>query len=56
MSRSALVSDCKVITELYVLAYDECRYDGTGQLYYNLEYTVKAPQFFRHNISVYAAR
>lgn len=32
------------------------RYDGTGQLYYNLEYTVKAPQFFRHNISVYAAR
>ena len=33
-----------------------CRYDGTGQLYYNLEYTVRSPQFFRHNISVYAAR
>ena len=33
-----------------------CRYDDTGQLYYNLEYTVKSPDFFRHNISVYAAR
>ena len=34
----------------------QCRHDDTGQLYYNLEYTVKSPQFFRHNLSVYAAR
>ncbi len=34
----------------------QCRHDDTGQLYYNLEYTVKSPQFFRHNVSVYAAR
>lgn len=34
----------------------ESRHDATGQLYYNLEYTVKSPDFFRHNISVYAAR
>ncbi|KAA6421967.1 MAG: photosystem II reaction center family [Trebouxia sp. A1-2] len=34
----------------------ESRHDDTGQLYYNLEYTVKSPQFFRHNLSVYAAR
>ena len=32
------------------------RHDDTGQLYYDLEYTVKSPQFFRHNVSVYAAR
>lgn len=32
-----------------------CRQDG-GHLYYDLEYTVKSPQFFRHNKSVYTAR
>mmetsp|Transcript_9107 Transcript_9107/g.26126 ORF Transcript_9107/g.26126 Transcript_9107/m.26126 type:complete len:113 (-) Transcript_9107:550-888(-) len=26
-----------------------------GVLYYSMEYTVKAPTFFRHNISVYAS-
>eukprot|EP00873_Tetraselmis_striata_P014914 jgi/Tetstr1/435178/TSEL_002634.t1 len=26
-----------------------------GTLYYTMEYTVKAPTFFRHNVSVYAA-
>ena len=34
-----------------------CRMDAAGQLYYSLEYTVQRPEkFFRHNISVYAAR
>ena len=33
-----------------------CRTDESGQLYYVLEYTVKRPQFFRHNVSSYAAR
>ena len=34
-----------------------CRTDAAGQLYYSLEYTVQRPEkFFRHNISVYAAR
>ncbi|KAL3134028.1 Thylakoid-anchored PsbP-like protein [Trebouxia sp. C0010 RCD-2024] len=39
-----------------VLVSAQSRYDDIGQLYYNLEYTVKSPDFFRHNISVYAAR
>eukprot|EP00884_Botryococcus_braunii_P011734 jgi/Botrbrau1/20561/Bobra.145_2s0108.1 len=32
------------------------RRDEAGMLYYTQEFTVKAPTFFRHNISVYAAR
>ena len=32
-----------------------CRQEE-GHLYYNLEYTVKSPQFVRHNISVYTVR
>lgn len=31
------------------------RQDGRGTLYYTLEYTVKGPAFFRHNLSVYAS-
>ncbi|KAG2437352.1 hypothetical protein HXX76_006007 [Chlamydomonas incerta] len=33
----------------------EGRTDGS-QLYYTLEYTVRGPRFFRHNVSVYTAR
>ncbi len=33
-----------------------CRRDESGELYYTLEYTVQSPNFFRHNLSVYAAR
>lgn len=33
----------------------EGRTDGS-QLYYTLEYTVKGPRFYRHNVSVYTAR
>ena len=33
-----------------------CRRDEAGTLYYALEFTVKSPSFFRHNLSVYAAR
>ena len=29
--------------------------DEDGVLYYTMEYTVKGPSFFRHNISKYAA-
>ncbi|KAK9836401.1 hypothetical protein WJX84_007515 [Apatococcus fuscideae] len=32
------------------------RQDEGGTLYYTLEYTVKGPSFFRHNLSVYASR
>ena len=32
-----------------------CRRDERGILYYTLEYTVKGPAFFRHNLSVYAS-
>lgn len=32
-----------------------CRRDD-GHLYYDLEYTVKSPHFFRHNKSVYTVR
>ena len=31
------------------------RRDG-DTLYYTLEFTVRSPSFFRHNLSVYAAR
>lgn len=27
-----------------------------GQLYYEMEYTVRGPSFFRHNLAVYASR
>lgn len=27
-----------------------------GQLYYEMEYTVRGPTFFRHNLAVYASR
>ena len=47
----ACLQHCKVSVNAM-----QCRHDDTGQLYYNLEYTVKSPQFFRHNVSVYAAR
>ena len=47
----ACLQRCKVSVDA-----TPCRHDDTGQLYYNLEYTVKSPQFFRHNVSVYAAR
>jgi len=47
----ACLQHCKVSVDAM-----QCRHDDTGQLYYNLEYTVKSPQFFRHNVSVYAAR
>ncbi len=32
------------------------RRDENGTLYYYLEFTVKSPTLFRHNVSVYAAR
>ena len=32
------------------------RRDEAGTLYYTLEFTVQSPSFFRHNLSVYAAR
>lgn len=32
------------------------RQDGNGTLYYYLEFTVRSPTLFRHNVSVYAAR
>jgi len=32
------------------------RVDGQQTMYYVLEYTVRGPQLFRHNVSIYAAR
>ena len=32
-----------------------CR-EVDGELYYSLEYTVRSPAFFRHNISIYATK
>lgn len=33
-----------------------CRQDENGELYYTCEFTVQSPNFFRHNLSVYAVR
>lgn len=33
-----------------------CRRDENGELYYTQEFTVQTPNFFRHDLSVYAAR
>lgn len=38
---------------LTVLRY---RRDEDGELYYECEFTVQSPKFFRHNLSVYAVR
>lgn len=32
------------------------RQDALGTVYYDMEYTLEGPRFFRHNISSYASR
>lgn len=33
-----------------------CRRDAAGELYYQMEFTVQSPAFFRHNLAVVGAR
>ncbi|GAB4820124.1 hypothetical protein N2152v2_007170 [Parachlorella kessleri] len=39
-----------------VLSSASSRVDGAGQLYYTMEFTVRSPTFYRHNLAVYGAR
>jgi hypothetical protein len=48
-------SPCTLIAE-YMWLPCLRRRDESGNLYYTMEFTVSAPSFFRHNLSVYAVR
>ncbi|CAL8464210.1 g3745 [Coccomyxa elongata] len=53
LSTTVAPEDSNRTAEL-INAYE--RRDESGQLYYTMEFTVRSPNFFRHNLSVYAAR